>query len=77
MPDNLTEKTLSSEAKKTHKHNKDNHLGVSPHMLKCTEYQGRRVQMGMCRLLLWQQKPDFPPIPILCGVEAFWEGLQT
>ena len=44
------ENTLSYKAKNEHKHNRDNRLGVSPHMLKCTEYQGRRVQMGMCRL---------------------------
>ena len=50
VPDNLTENTFSSKSKKTHKHDRDNHLGVSPHMLKCTEYQGRKVQMGMCRL---------------------------
>lgn len=43
-------KTLSNDARIHHKHEYDNRLGVSPHMLKCTEYHGKRCQMGICRL---------------------------
>lgn len=32
-----------------HGHQNDVRLGVSPHILKCTRYNGRRFQMGMCR----------------------------
>lgn len=31
-----------------HKHNKDRGLGVSPHILKCTYYQGKEYEMGEC-----------------------------
>ncbi len=31
-----------------HKHNRDRQLGASPHILKCTKYQGKTLQMGMC-----------------------------
>lgn len=32
-----------------HKHRKDLEYGVSPHILKCTRYQGRLLEMGLCR----------------------------
>lgn len=35
---------------KHHKRYLDKRQGVSPHMLKCTEYRGKRYQMGMCKL---------------------------
>ncbi len=35
---------------KVHKHDNDDKYGVSPHTLKCTRYQGKRVQMGLCRI---------------------------
>ncbi len=31
-----------------HKHYKDGKLGVSPHILKCTKYEGSTMQMGQC-----------------------------
>ena len=31
-----------------HKHRGDKQLGVSPHILKCTRYQGSTLQMGLC-----------------------------
>lgn len=33
-----------------HKHYRDGELGASPHILKCTSYEGRTLQMGLCRL---------------------------
>lgn len=35
-----------------HKHWKDKELGVSPHILKCTRYKGKTLQMGLCDLSL-------------------------
>lgn len=43
-------KTLSPKARNEHKHDRDNREGISPHMIKCTEYDGRVYQMGMCQL---------------------------
>ena len=34
---------------KTHQH-KDTRIGVSPHILKCTRYQGKEYMMGECEL---------------------------
>lgn len=31
-----------------HKHNKDKSLGVSPHIVKVTNYNGQTLQMGLC-----------------------------
>ena len=33
-----------------HKHNKDKQYGASPHTIKCTQYQGKTLQMGVCRI---------------------------
>ena len=33
-----------------HNHRFDKDLGVSPHIVKCTHYQGKSYQMGQCRL---------------------------
>ena len=33
-----------------HKHNKDKELGVSPHILKCTKWNGKLYQMGKCKI---------------------------
>lgn len=33
-----------------HKHYLDKEYGVSPHTVKCTRYQGKVYQMGMCRI---------------------------
>ena len=35
---------------KTHQHYKDTRMGVSPHILKCTRYQGKEYMMGECEL---------------------------
>lgn len=35
-----------------HKHNNDVQLGVSPHILKLTQYQGKKYQFGMCDIQL-------------------------
>lgn len=35
-----------------HKHVKDMEYGVSPHVLKCTRYEGKLYEMGKCRLEL-------------------------
>lgn len=37
-----------------HKHEQDRKLGVSPHMVKLTRYQGKSYQMGQCRLSIEQ-----------------------
>lgn len=47
-------KILQSVFEKTgvpenHKHKDDLQYGVSPHILKCTYWEGKRYQMGMCR----------------------------
>lgn len=33
-----------------HKHRRDYEYGASPHIVKCTNYQGQSVPMGRCRL---------------------------
>lgn len=38
---------------KEHKHYKDNRLGVSPHILKCTKYCGKTYMMGQCELKIY------------------------
>lgn len=35
---------------KVHKHYLDKEYGVSPHTMKCTKYQGKTYQMGLCRI---------------------------
>lgn len=41
----------NTKVPRLHKHNKDYEMGVSPHILKCTRYEGQVLQMGLCRLL--------------------------
>lgn len=36
---------------KQHKHYRDSEIGLSPHTLKCTKYQGKLMQMGLCSYL--------------------------
>lgn len=33
-----------------HGHSKDKSIGVSPHILKCTKYKNKVLQMGVCRI---------------------------
>ena len=35
-----------------HKHYQDTRLGVSPHILKCTKYNGKEYMMGQCELMI-------------------------
>ncbi len=42
--------TLPAKVKKEHGHDRDIKSGVSPHMLKCTQFNGRTSLMGMCQL---------------------------
>lgn len=50
----LTAKLLSFQFwdtnKRHHHHNEDVAMGVSPHMLKCTQYKGHVYQMGRCEV---------------------------
>ena len=42
--------TLSRTAAIQHKHSRDASRGVSPHMIKCTQYDGQLYEMGACSL---------------------------
>ena len=44
----IIDATLPYKIRSKHKHNQDVRLGVSPHILKCTWFGGRTVQMGLC-----------------------------
>ncbi len=35
---------------RNHKHDKDKLYGASPHIMKCTKYQGKTIPMGMCKI---------------------------
>lgn len=41
---------LSGKIKEQHAHRSDLKEGASPHVLKCTIYQGELVQMGVCKI---------------------------
>lgn len=43
-------KILSNITPPKHKHRTDSRKGVSPHVLKCTKYNGRLLEMGACEL---------------------------
>lgn len=47
-----TSKILSRITPPKHKHYTDSRQGVSPHVLKCTKYDGRLLEMGACELSL-------------------------
>ncbi len=40
----------ATKVPREHKHNRDLEYGVSPHIVKCTRYQGQCLEMGKCRL---------------------------
>ena len=40
----------NTNVSKDHKHYKDFEYGVSPHILKCTKYNGQVLQMGLCKV---------------------------
>lgn len=44
---NIFEKT---NVLRNHKHYLDREYGASPHTMKCTKYQGKIYQMGLCRI---------------------------
>ena len=44
------EQTLSGKNKQQHKHYRDKQYGASPHIIKCTKYQGKTLQMGVCKI---------------------------
>ena len=48
MTANIIDQTLGDKARNEHKHYLDSKKGVSPHLLKCTMYQGKLYQMGVC-----------------------------
>ncbi len=48
----VMENTMNPKSFALHKHKNDERSGVSPHILKCTRYNGVRYQMGQCRLEL-------------------------
>lgn len=48
MTAEIIDQTLGNNERNKHKHYLDISKGVSPHMLKCTLYQGRLCQMGAC-----------------------------
>ena len=41
---------MMSRQFKAHRHERDIALGISPHMLKCTEYQDRIYHYGICKV---------------------------
>ena len=48
MTAEIIDQTLPDKVREKHKHYLDARKGVSPHLLKCTLYQGRLCQMGAC-----------------------------
>lgn len=44
----IIDSTLPGNVRNQHKHRLDRQKGVSPHMLKCTQYQGQIYEMGAC-----------------------------
>ncbi|HUM84957.1 MAG TPA: type III-A CRISPR-associated RAMP protein Csm5 [Lachnospiraceae bacterium] len=46
----IFDKTLSEKARREHKHYNDDIIGASPHIIKCTRYNGQTLQMGMCHI---------------------------
>lgn len=46
--DSTVEIFENTKVPRNHKHDKDRVYGVSPHIVKCTNYVGERLQMGQC-----------------------------
>lgn len=44
------EQTISEKNRQQHKHFRDKQYGASPHIIKCTKYQGKLLQMGICEI---------------------------
>ncbi len=49
---NIINNTVSKKMRDKHRHYDDHKLGVSPHMVKLTEYDGELVQMGPCEITI-------------------------
>lgn len=49
---NVFKYTLSSKVYNEHKHYADKTVGISPHILKCTQFRGKRYHMGECRMIV-------------------------
>ena len=45
-------KTVKTRKPDEHKHRDDKKLGVSPHIVKCTHYEGKTLQMGLCEVAI-------------------------
>ena len=52
VAENIFRNTLHPRVFAEHGHKHDSQNGVSPHILKCTKLNGKRYQMGMCRLII-------------------------
>ncbi len=46
----ILDATISGKARKEHRHQDDLKKGASPHVLKCTVYEGKLMQMGVCKI---------------------------
>lgn len=46
----IIDAAIAPKVRAQHKHYKDAVLGVSPHMLKCTQYDGKLYEMGACTM---------------------------
>lgn len=46
----LAQKFFRDTTTSKHKHEMDLRLGVSPHILKCTHYEGQTYEMGICEI---------------------------
>ncbi len=44
--------TISQKDRPLHKHHLDRQKGVSPHILKCTQYRGQVYEMGACSIAI-------------------------
>lgn len=47
---NIINNTIASKIRKEHGHAADKRIGVSPHIVKLTEYDGKLMQFGPCRI---------------------------
>lgn len=50
---NVTAKIMNASFR-NHKHNRDVEKGISPHIRKCTYYQGELVDMGLCNFKIFK-----------------------
>jgi len=48
----IIDNTLPLKTRSEHKHDKDESYGVSPHVVKCTRYQSKLYEMGLCAVTI-------------------------